>query len=234
MTDLQTARTNAYRDLLGIFDTHSAIISSIPALNTRVTRFRELFLRLEQLVERTLETAEGHTEDKVKAKKAMAEEAAEQAAGALAYADDVGNAALKQLFDVSFSDVMYEKDEVALGLVRKLVKALAANQDQLEDYLVTAADVAQLSELADQFAQLGSVQGSAISDNRMAHKELRLLFQEIQVLLGTQLDRMMQRLKRRQPALVAAYFAIRRRGGLYLETGLPEEEQPEPPQVETN
>lgn len=209
MNDQQTKKLNDHRALQGVFNNYGPTIAKYEVVEEKVNVFKGSINTIENLAKRTAKDTTGVTASKSEVKKKMATLGAELAAGAMAYAAEINDIQLAASFDVVYSEVADEKDEDALNVTRMLCDQLNAHIEPLGRFLVTQEEVTELEELADQFEGLAETKGSTKVDSKTAHKQLKVAFKEVDTLLRDQMDLLMIRLKRKEPALVDAYFAVR-------------------------
>lgn len=211
MNDKQTKTLTNYRGLLGIFNSYEETIANYAPVELKVATFKALFKEIEAAAQRTAGDTTGITKGKETVKKSSAELAVELAGGGFAHADGKGDEELKAIFDLTFSDIRYAKDEDAINLLRLLHSELSGlAPTELEAQLIAPEDLAELEQLTDEFERLEETQGSTKAQSQTAHKQLAVRFREVKNLLDNQLDKLMARLRRKEPELYEDYFNVRK------------------------
>lgn len=231
MNDAQTRKFDHFRDMLGVFTTHTDTIARYPRLSSKVEAFRTTVGLIQMAARITVGPGTtGITADKGEVKHTMATRTVELASAALAYADEENIHALRAIFDVTYSDVYYAPNEEALNVVEMIAEELEKILGALEDYGVTAEDVAELSEMAAQFASLSETQGGVQAESKQAHKDVKVHLAKANYLLTNQIDKLVLSIQRKEPAFASTYFGMRKKapkssGGTGGEAPAPDLEQ---------
>lgn len=133
----------------------------------------------------------------------MANEAAELAAAASAYAKDQGDAALLAVLGISYSDMRYGDEQTAFNLAMTVYNELSELGAALENYLITAEDLAALKEAIDAYHALLEDSGGQESVART--RQLAGLFKQASDHLNEHLDKLVMRIKRKEPLFYDTY-----------------------------
>lgn len=221
---------NELRDIQGVTDSYQSEIEQYPVVRRKVDDLNALIRDIEAMAKKTATSITGTTKTKGDVKKRMALSAAEVAAAGAAYAAEKRDLQLAGIFRVSYSDVRYSKDEDALNTVGMLLDELEKLPEaDRDEFMIFADDLAELHQLAEEFREVSKVQGSQTAESKAAHRALNILFDQANTLLRDSLDKLMLRLKRKEPELVEAYFNVRSYGNVMVETEL---RRSSPPPIE--
>lgn len=200
-------------------DNYIPEITRYGILDTKVTLFNQHVDDIATTAKLTASNTVGITKSKGDVKKELATLAAELTSAAISYATDENDRKLEGTFSINYSDMYYAKDEDTLNLAEMLLDELEGiDPTTRETYLIFEEDMGRLRQLTDKFRGLSKVQGGTHAEVVAAHKKLNILFKNTSSLLRDSLDRLMLRLKRKEPDMVAAYFNVRSQGNVMVET----------------
>lgn len=144
---------------------------------------------------------------KLELKDTMARETAELASAAYAYAKDVKDTELTAVLDISFSEIRYADDQAAHSMSMAVYNELSGLLAELEDYLVTAEDLNTLKQvIGDYHACLENTQGQ---DSVARTRQLAGLFNQANEQLREHLDKLINRIQRKEPVFFDTYTNAR-------------------------
>ncbi len=205
MNNNQENKHRSYTAIKQVFDDNAAIINTYGPLTVEVTIFNEKLAGIDQLsVSRGIDTS-GVTNAKSLAKDHMAEVASEIASAGHAYAYGQQNHELMAIFNQSYSDIRYASDQSAAETALLIYQEASKLAGPLQDYLVTAEDSDELKQSIDQFKALTERQEGRLSLNPANTKQLSILFRDMDNLLSNRLDKLIYKIKRKQPVFYDTY-----------------------------
>jgi hypothetical protein len=191
------------RKVKGVFTENSAITDKYPPIGVSFGTFSELLDEIEKVSAAGSRSTKGTYEEKQDRKELMAHEVAEHAAAASAYAKDKGDAELLAVLAISYSDIRYGDEQTAYNLAMTVYNELSELGPELENYLVTAEDLAALKEAIDGYHALLEDSGGQESVART--RQLAGLFKKANEHLSEHLDKLVTRIKRKEPVFYDTY-----------------------------
>jgi len=159
-------------------------------------------------VEQTVDTS-GVTDQKSIRKEELAEIASEMAAAGYSYAYGQDDAELMAVFDYSYSEIRYATDKNAVNIASMILQETEKRIDELQEEMVAAEDLQELKERLKQFQVLTVKQEGMMSSGVAGTKRMAVLFREMDELLSKRLDKLMYKIKRKEPVLFDTYSNAR-------------------------
>lgn len=142
----QTAKNNMYKAVLGFFNTNSDAFNSYPRAKTETERFGTLNETLNGYIAQQAGNSKGVTGQKDTLFNNMTALTAKASRKALVYAIDQKDETLQALFNVQQSDFIKMPENQALAEIKNIYAALQPLSGTLDDYRVTAKDIAAIGD----------------------------------------------------------------------------------------
>lgn len=196
-------RLRMYRKVKGVFSENGAITVNYAPIGASFTTFSELLVGIEQVSAADSKSTKGTYEEKQDRKDIMANQAAELAAAASAYAKDKGDTALLAVLSISYSEIRCGDEQTAYNLAMTVYNELSELGAALENYLITAEDLAGLKEAIDAYHTLLEDSGGQESVART--RQLAGLFKQTSDHLNEPLDKLVMRIRRKEPVFYDTY-----------------------------
>jgi hypothetical protein len=203
MNDSQMNWLRMFRKVKGVSIENSAITDKYPPIVASFNTFGALVDEIELVSAADSRSTKGTYEQKLEKKEAMALEAAELAAGGLALAKDKGDTELLAVLDISYSEMRYGDEQTAVGMATTIHDELSELGAELENYLVSAEDIAALKEAIDAYKAMLEDSGGQESVART--RQLAGLFKKANDHLNDHLDKLVMRIRRKEPVFYDTY-----------------------------
>ena len=137
----------------------------------------------------------------------MARGMAELASAPYAYAKDVKDTELMAVLDISYGVIRYADYQAAHSMAMAVYNELSGLLAELEDYLLTAEDLDTLKQaIGNYHASLKNTQGQ---DSVARTRQLAGLFNQANEQLREHLDKLMNRIQRKEPVFFDTYTNAR-------------------------
>ena len=192
-----------FRKVKGVFKDDLRITKKYKAIGTSFATFDGILTKIEEVDSNGSKANKGTYEDKINKKDEMAHEAVELASAASAYARDEQDAELLAVLDTSYGDIRYADEQTAYSLGMGIYNQLDELGPALEYYLVTAEDLVGLKEVIDSCHDL--LENSGSQDSVARTLQLAGLFQQGNDHLNNHLDKLVTRIKRKEPKFYDTY-----------------------------
>ena len=189
----------------GVYNKNRELIAGYAPLKVA---FDDFLARVDAIQQESTDTetdTAGSFDQKLQIKEAMAREVSALASGAEAYAHQQGDRQLIAQFDVSFSDLRYTADQLALDEALSVMNAIQGHMTELEAFLITEADIASAREKVEAFQDHLEKAGALSSRSATSTGNMKMLFKEARDLLYLRIDLLMDRLQLKEPALYNVY-----------------------------
>ena len=121
----------------------------------------------------------GETSAKIEAKHKLANMASGLAATGASYAFEREDMELEASLSYSFTDIRYSKDAETLEISKAIESVLLENRSELEPYMVSEQNLADLHALIEEFESSLKIRGGVKSRNVAETKRLALLFRTL-------------------------------------------------------
>ena len=121
----------------------------------------------------------GETSAKIEAKHKLANMASGLAATGAIYAFEREDMELEASLSYSFTDIRYSKDAETLEISKAIESVLLENRSELEPYMVSEQNLADLHALIEEFESSLKIRGGVKSRNVAETKRLALLFRTL-------------------------------------------------------
>jgi len=201
---------NAYVGLKSILIKHRSVYGSHLIVVELVEQFNALIDEIVRVSSKAVYGTKKYTEKKHQKKSEMAQLASSMAAAGMVYALDRDNVEMQSALKWSYSKIKFATDTEALlrsGLIETTLRKHIA---ELEEYLISAKDLEMLRESIDEFEDILKERATERTENDVAHKQLKKLFEETDNHLYMKLDRMMLRIGDKNPDFYNTYRQARK------------------------
>lgn len=209
MNKKQSNKLNSYQSVAGVLENNQNIYQPIDIINRSVDNFFEVVEQIVVIATQVELDTTGETSAKIEAKQKLANMASGLAATGAVYAFEREDVELEASLSYSFTDIRYSKDAETLEISRAIESVLLENQSELEPYMVSEQNLADLRTLIEEFERSLKIRGGVKSKNVAETKRLALLFRVADDLLNKRLDRFVARLKAEYPTFYDAYSNAR-------------------------
>ena len=206
MNDKQMNRLRMYRKVNGVYTNHKDVVARYVPIVKSYQTFEGSFSQIETIASEGALSG-GSFESKEEMKESIGSLVSELAASAFVYAKDIGNTELAAVLDVSYSEIRYADDQTTLSLATAVLKELEGLLNPLEAYMITKSDLKELQQLIDAYKV--SLQNTKSVDSVARTRQLAGLFSQASAHLSTHLDKLMQRIKRKEPVFFDTYTNAR-------------------------
>jgi len=196
-----------YRKTNGVASANPSILETYMPVGRSFGTFKGLVTKIETVAAADSKSTKGTFEDKDDKKEEMATIAVELASAGLAYAKDQGNTELLAVLAISYSDIRYGDEQTAYNLALTVHNELKALGGALQDYMVSEEDLAGLKASIDAYHML--LQNTGEQDSVARTKQLAGLFQQANEHLRDHLDKLVTRIKRKEPVFFDTYTNAR-------------------------
>lgn len=207
MNDAQMNKLRMYRKVNGVANTYQTAIGKYAPILNANQAFEGNLSQIEEVLAAQEGTQDISAEEKEGRKESMALECSELAAAGFVYAKESGNTALQSVLEVSYSEVRYTDDQSAYNTARAVCSALKEVQPDLEAYMISADDLAKLDGLVEGFKL--AMKSTSGQDSVARTRQLAGLFKKTSEYLRDHLDKLMMRVRRKEPVLYDAYTNAR-------------------------
>ena len=209
MNKKQSNKMNSYQSVKGVLENNQNIYQPIDIINRSVDNFFEVVEQIVVIATQVELDTTGETSAKIEAKQKLANMASGLAATGAVYAFEREDVELEASLSYSFTDIRYSKDAETVEISRAIESVLLENQSELEPYMVSEQNLADLHTLIEEFERSLKIRGGVKSKNVAETKRLALLFRVADDLLNKRLDRFVARLKAEFPTFYDAYSNAR-------------------------
>lgn len=208
MTDVQVNKLRMYRKVKGVFSVNEKILTTFLAIAKSFALFDGWLTKIEKIDSEGVLSGSGTTISKLELKENLAQETVELASAAYVYAKDNRNTELMALLDLSYSEIRYTDDHEAYSLATAVHNELSEMDPvKLDEYMITAEDLEVLkTTTADYHRALQSTSGQ---DSVARNRQLALLFTQNSEHLNEHLDKLMRRVRRKEPVFFDTYTNAR-------------------------
>lgn len=192
MTDTQENKLSMYLTTEKVVDANNPIWAGMPAFVAAKDAFSDKIMEIGKERQRQEKATTGVTKDKAAAEEAAISKAVSVASATYAYASVVGNNGLKDEVNYSPSELRKSRDTILIDRLRVILNAANTHAADLVDYGIAAADLAELDALVIAFEDQVQNPRAAISERATATGALQALFDETDIILKEQLDKLME------------------------------------------
>ena len=205
MNKRHSNKLNSYQSVTGVLENNQNIYQSIDIINQSVTNFFDVVDQIVDIATQVELDTTGETSAKIEVKQKLSNMASGLAATGAVYAFEGENVELEASLSYSFTDIRYSKDAETLEIAKAIESVLLEHQAELESYMVSEQNMADLHTLIDEFERSMEIRGGVKSKNVAETRRLALLFRVADDLLNKRLDRFLARLKSDHPTFFDAY-----------------------------
>ena len=206
MNDKQMNWLRMYRKVNGVFTDQKDVVAKYPPIGKSYQTFVGPLGQIETIASEGALSG-GSFESKEEMKESIGSLGSELAASGYVYAQDIGNTELAAVLDVSYSEIRYADDQTTLSLAMAVHKELEGLLTPLEAYMITKSDLKELKQLID--AYRSSLENTKSVDSVARTRQLAGLFSKASAHLSDHLDKLMQRIKRKEPVFFDTYTNAR-------------------------
>lgn len=199
------AKMNMYDAVLAHCNANPLIVNSVPAFQTAVTTFRDIFEDLTDATQAEIQIISGITVDKAEQRKTLVQLAFDMAGQIFAFASATDNHILKGQVSYVFSDLNRLKDELLAPACQNILAAANANAVALVPYGVTAAKITELDDAISDYAAAVPGPRNAVSQRAAITNTIKDLFKSGDEMLKEQLDKLVIQFKTTEPEFYNAY-----------------------------
>jgi len=207
MNDTQMNWLRMFRKVKGVFTDNSAITGTYQPIGLSFTTFNDLLGEIEVVSAADSRTTTGSYEDKVNKKETMALEASEMASAASAYAKDQGDTELLAVLGISYSEIRYSDEQSSYSLAMTVYNELSTLGSVLEAYMIAVEDLTALKASIDAYHT--TLENTGGQDSVARTRQLAGLFGKANDHLRDHLDKLMTRIKRKEPVFFDTYTNAR-------------------------
>ena len=206
MNDKQMNWLRMYRKVNGVITNHKDVVAKYPPIGKSYQTFEGSVSKIETIESKGVLSG-GSFESKEEMKESIGSLASELAASGYVYAKDIGNTELAALLDVSYSEIRYADDQSTLSISTAVHKELNGLATMLEAYMITKSDLKELKQLIDDYK--ASLENTKSADSVARTRQLAGLFSKASAHLSNHLDKLMHRIKRKEPVFFDTYTNAR-------------------------
>ena len=206
MNDKQMNRLRMHHKVQGVFTDYKDVVEKYLPIGKSFGTFDGLVGQIETIASEGVLSG-GSFESKEELKESIGSLVSELAASGYVYAGDTGNTELAAVLDVSYSEIRYADDQSTLSLAMAVYKELEDLLIPLEAYMVTKSDHKELKHLIDAYKE--SLENTRSVDSVARTRQLAGLFSKASAHLRYHLDKLMQRIKRKEPVFYDTYTNAR-------------------------
>lgn len=208
MNDRQANKFRMHRKVKGVFTKNPDISDKYPAIKSSFGSFDTLFTKIEKTDSSGAKSTSGTFESKLELKESMANEVDELASAAFAYANDKKDTELAAALDVTYSEIRYADDQEAFSQASALYDELMGlDPAELEGYMISADDLTNFNNIVKLYHK--NLQSTKGQDSVARTRQLAVLFSEITDHLYKHLDKLVGRIKRKEPVFFDTYTNAR-------------------------
>lgn len=209
MNDTQNKWRATINAVLAFFAANPAILAIMNALQTLVDRLISLATNIDQTNNQLVSLAVGNTEEKNAKKKVLVKNIYTLAGQLDAYARTNGNVVLAEQSSNILKTCRKVREFQLLSIASSLIDLLNGALEDLADYNINAAKIAALTAQRNDFQTALDQKAVAVQTKIALNKDLRALFKEANLLMKTEMDRLMKPFENSHPQQYAEYLAAR-------------------------
>ncbi len=184
----------------------STIITSIPAFQDAFTDFQTLLDSIHSNAQLEADVITGIAADKLQARTALCQQAADLCAVMYAYAVSIGYNEMQQKADFTLSQLNRMKDSTLSLVCNNIRDVLSANVAALSGCGITAATVFSFDSAIKTFNSKMVSPRNAVSQRSSYSQTLSGLFKQVDVLLKNQMDKLAVQFKINYPDFFVTYM----------------------------
>lgn len=239
MTQNQENKLSMYLATLVILEKNRSVWQGIPAIVQLVTQITKQVGLLQKAVKKQTEKRKGIALDKGSSRQAMADQAVLVGGIVKAYANATENYQLEESVNYTVTNFTNGKDTLAKEQAEIIWDKATEYITQLADYGLTQADLDDLDNSIEEYADLVSSPRVGITDRKESTGSIRQLITQIDNLFKKQLDLLLVRYKSTAfyPTYQAARIIVDQRGKkrkTALTDDIPSDNNNTPPPNNTN
>ncbi len=191
MRRYQENQLNMFMSTEQVLNDNSTLWNSIPAIVTAVADFTTALNKLKDAVEVQQTPIVGFAKNKRNALLAMANFALQVKGGVMAYAEAVGDKALQESVNFSFTKLVSVSDTISAERCQVIKDVAQPIISQLNSYGITNAMLNQLQQLIDAYSALIPSTRIAIGKRKLATKNIALYTKQTSSILKSRMDKLM-------------------------------------------
>lgn len=209
MNTKQEAKLKMYRATEKHCDDNSSIVSSVPAFQTALTKFKEKISDIFSTTQKKEVALTGITADKNSAKQTLCQLAADVAGMISAFAAMNNNQVLKAEVNFSITKLSKSREDQLTIYCQTIHDKGLANLASIRDYGVTQDVLTDLQNAINEFSEDTPKTRTATSQRKTLGSNLEQLFKEADYILKEQMDKLVVAFRASHPNFVATYQTTR-------------------------
>ncbi len=210
MTNRDIAKNNMYKQVKRFFNTHYAVFNGFARLLLQITLFGNLNDKLDDCIKTQGKVSTGVADNKATALLTVAALIVKASRKLLVYAKDQQNAVLMAILDIRAFDLTNSSYTNNLTTMENVLEAIKGITAPLEDYRVSAADIAAIDAGIATCKAVQAEPGDARSSREAATKGIVVTMGAIDECLGVLDDLIVSEYADTHAALVEQYQKDRR------------------------
>jgi hypothetical protein len=185
------------RQLMGLLETgrlcreNISIISLLPGMLRSVKKYDQVLLDLLESMFGQKETITHHAQEKLEARKKLAEHADYLSSLGYAYAYSIQSHLLMAQFNCNYSSVFRSRDTDVVPVCMHLYEVLREQQDKVKDWGIKKKDIEELLLLIQKFEKLMTVPRTYINRRMVETQNLRERLSKAGIILQKETDKLM-------------------------------------------
>jgi len=199
-----------YNAVQALLNQNAVVWEPVSAMVTTIKTFESLLAEIETCQQITQQNKKGITRQKAAQQKLVISHTYELESMLYALAVRTNNPVLKGKVKFTETDLLKSRDAQLVSICRTIADLATEYLADLSTYAVTERELIVLKEEIELFAD--NIPTGRISDleRKATNEKMKGLFREVDVLLKTQLDRLMVRYRNNQADFYTTYHSIRR------------------------
>lgn len=224
MTDKQENFYSMFVVLYGFLLKFPAVVSSIPAFQRAAEKLGVLINQIREVDSGRPSIKSGKSEIKSTKKNDLASAVFQLASALYTYADEHSLPEILNRVDKGESYYKRMRDTALISEAKDLVNLTVGKETELLDHGLTAAEITEVSTLANEFETTMQELGSSEAEGNSATKSVYQLIGEAKDLVDNQLNVHAAKFKKKNPEFYSQYLSASR----VVEVGVRHEKKEEP------
>lgn len=205
----QTAKVKMFKDVVEYCDENTFLIATVAALQTALNLVKAKLVLLDEAAQSSAVPITGIAADKGNRRKIMTDLAIDVASMVFAYASASDNNTLKAEVDYPEYKLTRLRDADAVIVSRTIHDRAVEDIVRLEDYGITPALLASFLTAIEEFETSIPKPRTAIGKRKTQKANVTEFIREIDVILETQMDKLMSKFRISNPDFYETYFNLR-------------------------
>ncbi len=210
MTDYQEAEVKMMQEIVKFFDDNPELEKNNAILKKHVNLIRQKLKDIKKYKIKQEFDNTGYTENKQIAKENLANLIVNITASICSYANDSGKNELYNEFKTPISKVKIMSDARIVGYSDTTIVAVRKYKTELKPYNVSAEDLANLTNLSEEYSQILLVPAHVKKEKEVATTNIKKLIPESLKILDRSIDQDMVHYKDIEPDLYSEYQNMRK------------------------